>query len=236
MKRNTRTPAIVLIILASAAVTLLGLAQSTTEEDRPRGEARVAFVSAFGRADYAGGYLKYTYSITREGAQGRASTTTTEITPQADGTYSIASSSTEIVPLAMVHIGFFGIPLPMLGVRAMDTREPAEPSTSLRCRTSLGAAIESGKNYILPDGGRFQAGGTGTIAGVSVVYGTYTHADYTNVEIQLAFATDLTVPRADAVPGVDGVPLQLGDRPAARDVQLGQVDGVRLSAVGHWTT
>jgi len=192
MKKNARTLAIVLIVLASAALTLPGLAQSTTEEDRPRGEARVAFSSAFGRADYAGGYLKYTYSITREGAQGRASTTTTEITPQADGTYSIASSSTEIVPLAMVHIGFFGISLPMLGVRAMDTREGGTIDLSPLSNIT-GAAIESGKNYLLPDGGRFQAGSTGTIAGVSVVYGTYTHADYTNVEIQLAFATDLTI-------------------------------------------
>jgi hypothetical protein len=91
----------------------------------------------------------------------------------------------------MVRTGFYGIPLPRLGVRVQENTSGTIDLTPLSNIT--GSAIEPGKNYILPDGGRFQAGATGTIAGVDVVYGTYTHADYTNVEIQLAFAVDLTI-------------------------------------------
>jgi hypothetical protein len=96
-----------------------------------------------------------------------------------------------MLPLDMVSTGFYGIPLPRLGIRVAENSSGTIDMSPLSNIAS--SVIEPGKNYILPDGGRFQAGTLGTIAGVDVVYGTYTHADYTNVEIQFAFAVDLTV-------------------------------------------
>lgn len=191
--RRVKVAALIAIAAAVALTTLAGIAQTTTpspEEDGTRGD-RVMFSSPFGRADFSGGYLKYSYLITREGAA-RSSTTTTEITPLGDGSYSIVSSSTETVPLDLVHIGFYGIPMMTLGVRIPDSGSTGTIDLSPLSNITS-AAIEPGKNYILPDGGRFQAGATGSIAGVDVVYGTYTHADYSNVEIQFAFATDLAL-------------------------------------------
>lgn len=49
------------------------------------------------------------------------------------------------------------------------------------------------KEYILPDGGFLVVGDEGTIAGLDVVYATYTHADFTNVQIQLAMPADVEV-------------------------------------------
>ncbi len=147
-------------------------------------------VGLFGGGSYSGGYLKYTYLVSREGAN-RSSTTTTEITPQADGTYTVVSTSSEVLPLDMVRIGFFGIALPRLGIHVAENTSGTIDLSPLSNISS--SAMEPNKNYILPDGGRFQAGAVGTIAGVDVVYGTYTHAEYTNVEIQLAFAVDLSV-------------------------------------------
>lgn len=191
-KTGRRVVAIGVIALSVATAALLVLAQSDGPPQGGPGRGdRVMLASVFGNAEFAGGYLKYSYLITREGAD-RSSSTTTEITPQDDGTYAIVSSSTETVPLSMVHIGFYGIPLPRLGVRVPETGTGGTIDLSPLANITA-SAIEPGKNYILPDGGRFQAGSTGAIAGVNVVYGTYTHADYSNVEIQFAFATDLAL-------------------------------------------
>jgi hypothetical protein len=192
MNKNSRLLAMSVIFAASLAWAIPALAQASSEGVPGEGDARPRQTTAglFGGGAFSGGYLKYTYDITRQGS-GRASTTTTEITPQADGTYSIVSSSTENVPLDMVHIGFFGIALPRLGIHVSENTTGTIDLSPLSNIT--GSAMEPGKNYILPDGGRFQAGATGTIAGLDVVYGTYTHADYSNVVILLAFATDLTI-------------------------------------------
>jgi hypothetical protein len=91
----------------------------------------------------------------------------------------------------MVRPGFFGVSLPRLGIRVPEAASGTIDTTPLSHIAS--SVIEPGKNYLLPDGGRFQAGEAGQIAGVDVVYGMYTHADYTNVEIEFAFAVDLDV-------------------------------------------
>ncbi|MEI6170852.1 MAG: hypothetical protein WCQ45_00030 [bacterium] len=185
------------VLLSVVALGVVGWAQTdgsnapaATDENRQRPADAGQVLGMFGGGDYAGGYLKYTYTISREGAN-RTSTTTTEITPLADGTYTVVSTSSETLPLAMVHTGFYGIPLPRLGIHVAENSSGTIDMSPLDNISS--SAIEAGKNYILPDGGRFQAGALGTIAGVAVVYGAYTHADYTNVEIQLAFAVDLTI-------------------------------------------
>ncbi len=168
-------------------VVVSGTAQTGGSQPAPTDRGPV---SLFGGGAFPGGYLKYTYAVTRQGAA-RPATTTTEISPLPDGTYSVVSTSTEVVPLALVNIGFFGVPLPRLGVRVAENTSGTIDLSPLSNIAST--TIEAGKNYILPDGGRFRAGEMGTIAGIQVVYGTYTHADYTNVEIEIAFPVDLAV-------------------------------------------
>lgn len=178
---------------AALLLSVLSFAPAAQDAEPPPaegGRARPANVQLFGGGEYPGGYLKYTYRIGREGAT-LSSTTTTEITPLEDGTYRIVSTSDETVPLGMVRPGFYGVSLPRLGIRVPEAVSGTIDTTPLSHIAST--AIEPGKNYLLPDGGRFQAGEAGQIAGVDVVFGTYTHADYTNVEIEFAFAMDLDV-------------------------------------------
>ena len=177
-------------VLALGALTLGQTSGSSTDQTPSNSGQNQRPVDLFGGGAYPGGYLKYTYAITREGAS-TSSTTTTEITPQADGTYGVVSTSTETLALNMVHVGFFGISLMRLGVRIPENNSGTLDLSPLENISS--SAIEPGKDYILPDGGDFKAGSTGTIAGVDVVYGTYTNANYTNVAILLAFPVDLTI-------------------------------------------
>lgn len=178
---------------AALLLSVLSLAPAAQEAEPPPAEgerARPANVQLFGGGEYPGGYLKYSYRVARQGAV-TESTTTTEITPLEDGTYRVVSTSNELVPLALVNVGFFGIPLPRLGIRVSENASGTIDMAPLSYISS--SEIEPGREYLLPDGARFQAGELGTIAGVDVVYGTYTHADYTNVEIDFAFAVDLEI-------------------------------------------
>ncbi|MDD3747787.1 MAG: hypothetical protein PHY81_03295 [Candidatus Bipolaricaulis anaerobius] len=184
MKGDRRFGATIVALLLGSTFALVGSAQT----DEP-GVGQPP-VNLFGGGTFPGGYLKYTYTISRQGGI-QPSTTTTEITLLPDGTYSVVSTSTETVSLEMVNIGFFGIPLPRLGIHVPEDASGTLDLSPLS--TIASAAIEPGKNYLLPDGGRFQAGELGTIAGVQVIHGTYTHADYMNVEIDLAFAVDLAI-------------------------------------------
>jgi hypothetical protein len=188
MKRDRWFVGVWVALLLLPTVALVGIAQTGGASPGSPGPGSPQ-VNLFGGGAFPGGYLRYTYTITRQGGA-NPSTTTTEITPLPDGTFSVVSTSTETVPLAMVNIGFFGIPLLRLGVRVP---EAAGGTIDLSPLANIASAtIEPGKNYLLPDGARFKAGEVGTIAGLQVVFGTYTHADFTNVEIELAFPVDLT--------------------------------------------
>jgi hypothetical protein len=184
-----------LVVIGVAWLTVFALAVAAQSNDSGQGTAESnpqgpIEVSLFGGGSFPGGHLKYTYSITRQGSD-LASTTTTEITPLADGSYSVVSTSTETESLDMVHVGFFGVALPRLGIHVAENTSGTIDLSPLSNISS--SEIEPGKSYLLPDGGRFEAGELGTIAGIQVVYGTYTQADYTNVEIDLAFPVDLTI-------------------------------------------
>ncbi len=178
------------MLLTMLALGVSCVAQTATGDQPPAGAQGARQVDLFGGGAYPGGYLKYTYSVSREGAN-RNSTTSTEITPQADGTYAVVSTSSETLPLDMVRTGFFGIPIMRLGIHVAENNSGTIDLSPLDNISS--SAIEPGKDYLLPDGGDFKAGSLGTIAGVEVVYGTYTNANYTNVEIQLAFPVDLAI-------------------------------------------
>ncbi len=194
MRKWLKTAGAVLVCVAAMSALAFGQATGTGDNQTPspgagEGNPR-AQVDIFGGGAYPGGYLKYSYTVTRPGAA-LSATTTTEITPQSDGTYAVVSTSSEMLPLDMVHIGFFGVPLMRLGIRVPENTSGTIDLSPLENIAS--SAIEPGKDYILPDGGDFKAGSTGTVAGVDVVYGTYTNANYTNVAILLAFPVDLTV-------------------------------------------
>ncbi len=178
------------MLLTMLVLGMSCLAQTTTGDQPPAGTQGAREIDLFGGGAYSGGYLKYAYSVSREGAN-RNSTTSTEITPQADGTYAVVSTSSEMLPLDMVRTGFFGIPIMRLGIHVTENNSGTIDLSPLSNISS--SAIEPGKDYLLPDGGDFKAGSLGTIAGIDVVYGTYTNANYTNVAILLAFPVDLTI-------------------------------------------
>ena len=178
------------MLLTMLVLGMSCLAQTTTGDQPPAGAQGAREIDLFGGGAYSGGYLKYAYSVSREGAN-RNSTTSTEITPQADGTYAVVSTSSEMLPLDMVRTGFFGIPIMRLGIHVTENNSGTIDLSPLSNISS--SAIEPGKDYLLPDGGDFKAGSLGTIAGIDVVYGTYTNANYTNVAILLAFPVDLTI-------------------------------------------
>jgi len=160
----------------------VGLAQDASEA-RPRVSG-----SMFGGSSYPGGHLKYTYKIERAGVQGYA-TATTEITPQGNGLYRIESSSTDVVPLDRVTLGFFGIPLRAIGIRVPMNTQGTVDLSPLEAIAS--DEVEPNSEILLPDGGYLITKEAGTLAGLGVVFGTYTHADYTNVRIQIAIAQDV---------------------------------------------
>jgi len=189
---RTKPWAALLMILAIASLGLVGLAQDDSQDapgTPPDGE-RPASIDLFGGAVFEGGYLKYTYEVSREGVAG-SSTTTTEIQPLPSGLYQINSSSTDVVPLDRVTISFFGIALRGLGFRVPTSTGGTvdlSPLSAIEDET-----LEPNRDYVLPDGGYLVAGEAGTIAGIDVVYATYTHADYSNVKIHLAFPIDLAI-------------------------------------------
>ena len=178
--------------LASIGVAEV-LAQDTDPSDTRAAEdqgSRSSQVDLFGGSAYTGGYLKYSYKVSREGVDGY-SITTTEIIPEEDGMYRIESSSTDIVPLDRVGISFFGISLQGLGFRAPTNTGGTVDLSPLSALES--EVLEPHREYILPDGGFLLAENAGTIAGIDVIYATFTHADFDNVSIHLAMPVDLTI-------------------------------------------
>ena len=182
--------ALVLIGALASIATVEGLAQETAPKDDEEQSNRSSQVDLFGGTGYTGGYLKYSYRVSREGVEGY-STTTTEIIPEADGMYRMESSSTNIVPLDAVTISFFGIALRGLGFRVpTSTGGTVDLSPLTAVENEI---LEPNREYVLPDGGFLVAGDAGNIAGIDVVYATYTHADFTNVRVNLALPTDLVI-------------------------------------------
>ena len=194
MKRTilqATAPAILAALLAlTLALPVLAQDQTPNQQTPPNDADRPAQVDFFGGTAYTGGHLKYSYKVSREGVDGY-SITTTEITPQDDGTYLVQNSSSDVVSLGGVNIGFFGIPLRGLGFHIPTSSGGTvdlSPLSALEDQT-----IEPNKEYVLPDGGYLKASDAGTIVGVNVVYATYTQADFTNVKVDLAMPTDLTI-------------------------------------------
>ena len=179
--------ALVLIGALASIATIEGLAQETAPEMQG---SRTSQVDLFGGSAFTGGYLKYSYKVSREGVEGY-SITTTEIIPVGDGMYRIENSSTDIVPLSGVNIAFYGISLRGLGFRIPDNQGGTVDLSPLEAVD--GEILEPGREYILPDGGFLVVGEEGVIGGLEVVYATYTHADFTNVRINLAMPVDLGI-------------------------------------------
>lgn len=166
-----------------------GLAQPQAGEG-PDGGDRSAQVDLFGGSPYTGGYLKYSYKVSREGVEGY-SITTTEVIPEENGMYRIENSSTNIVPLSGVNVSFFGIPLHGLGFRVPTSSGGTVDLSPLSAVDS--EILQPNREYVLPDGGFLVVGDAGIIAGLDVVFATYTHADFANVRINLAMPADLAI-------------------------------------------
>lgn len=179
--------AVVLIGALASIATIEGLAQEPAPQEQA---SRTSQVDLFGGSSFTGGYLKYSYKVSREGVAGY-SITTTEIIPVGDGMYRIENSSTDIVPLSGVNIAFYGISLRGLGFRIPDNQGGTVDLSPLEAVDD--EILEPGREYILPDGGFLVVGEESVIGGLEVVYATYTHADFTNVRINLAMPVDLGI-------------------------------------------
>jgi hypothetical protein len=189
MKRmNVLRIAIVLCLIGAMAsiATIEGLAQDAP----PEGNREDAQVNLFGGNTFTGGYLKYSYKVSREGVNAY-SITTTEIIPEGDGMYRIENSSTDVVPQSAVSIAFYGISLRGLGFRIPDSEGGTVDLSPLEAVDN--EILEPGREYILPDGGFLMVGEESVIGGLDVIYATYTHADFTNVRINLAMPVDLAI-------------------------------------------
>jgi len=192
MNGRTRIRTVVALFLIGAVAAIVAteaLAQAQPNEGSGEGN-RPTQVDLFGGSPYTGGYLKYSYRVSREEVEGY-SITTTEIIPQEDGLYRIESSSTDVVPLAGVNISFFGIPLRGLGFRIPTSSGGTVDLSPLSAVED--EVLEPNREYVLPDGGYLVVGDAGVIAGLDVVYATYTHADFSNVRINLAMPADVAV-------------------------------------------
>lgn len=189
MKRTNvfRIAVVLCLIGAMASIAALeGLAQGTP----PEGDRESTQVNLFGGNTFTGGYLKYSYKVSREGVD-TYSITTTEIIPEGDGMYRIENSSTDIVPQDAVSIAFYGISLRGLGFRIPDTQGGTVDLSPLEAVDN--EILEPGREYILPDGGFLVVGEESVIGGLDVIYATYTHADFSNVRINLAMPVDLAI-------------------------------------------
>jgi len=193
MKRTNLFQIAVALLLVGALASVWGtegLAQETDPKDAEGQGSRSSQVDLFGGSTYTGGYLKYSYKVSREGVEGY-SITTTEIIPEANGMYRIESSSTNIVPLDNVTISFFGIPLRGLGFSVPTSSGGTVDLSPLSAIEN--EILEPNREYVLPDGGFLVAGDAGTIAGLDVVFAVYTHASFTNIRVNLAMPTDLAI-------------------------------------------
>jgi len=176
---------LMLCVVGVACVAAIGQEVPGGDADGVRGTAM------FAATGYNGGYLKYTFSVTNPQTL-EPSTSTTEIIPMEDGTYQTLASSTSLVASDNVAFGLFGISMVALGVRGPTGSNAG--TVDLSPLDSLAEeSLAPNHSYLLPDGGNLETLETGEIAGVNVVYGTYTHADYGNVVIHLAIADDLDV-------------------------------------------
>jgi hypothetical protein len=142
--------------------------------------------------EYPGGYLKYTYRM-QAGAANLAETTTTEITPTANGQYQVVTTTQETASAEQIRLGFFGFSLRWLGLYVREDTSGRIDLSPLDALADQG--LEPQKKYLLPDGGLLQTADRVTIAGLSGVEGTYLQADVPNVKITLVLADDLEVRR-----------------------------------------
>ena len=182
--------AVGLMLAGSLVSVLVSQAGAQADAEAPGDRDRSGQVRLFGGSSYEGGYLKYSFRVSREGVAGY-SITTTEIIPQEDGLYRIENTSTDVVPLGAVNIAFFGIPLRGLGFRIPTSSDGTVDLSPLSAVED--EVLEPNSEIILPDGGYLVVGEAGSIAGLEVVYATYTHADFTNVRISLAMPVDIDI-------------------------------------------
>ena len=178
------------LMLVGALTSVIVSDVFAQEGTPPEGGQRQPQGNLFGGNTFEGGYLKYSYKVSREGVEAY-SITTTEIIPEGNGMYRIENSSTDVVPQDAVSIAFYGINLRGLGFRIPSSTGGTVDLSPLEAVES--EILVPNKEYILPDGGFLVVGDEGTIAGLDVVYATYTHADFTNVQIQLAMPADVEI-------------------------------------------
>jgi len=189
-KVNLSGVAVILLLVGALTSSMVTDAVAQQGSPAPGEGQRPPDANLFGGTTFDGGYLKYSYKVSQEGVD-EFSVSTTEITPQEDGTYRIENSSTAIVPEGLVSIALYGINLRGLGFRIPSETGGTVDLSPLEAVES--ETLAPNKEYILPDGAFLVVGKEGAIAGLDVIYATYTHADFKNVQIQLAMPVDIEI-------------------------------------------
>jgi hypothetical protein len=204
--RKTAT-CLILIVLGSLVVH--------AAQSEPGGQIELpvgivgAQVQMFGMGSHSGGYLKTTYEMGSMGIESTG-TTSTEIIPQEDGSYRYITHTEETMGGAHGGLIMGGIPLPAMGMSISVASSDGgmldlDPLTAVEQEV-----LEPNRSYLLPDGGHLETHDAGVIAGVDVVYATYTQQDSPNSRLSLAIASDLEVRNALTSPPLIRLEMRMG--------------------------
>jgi hypothetical protein len=189
---RTAATRLVLVILSSLVVHA---AQGDPVIEIDALQAETAHIKMFGVDSYSGGYLKTTYEMGSMGIE-NTGTTSTEVIPQEDGSYRYITHTEET--MGGTHGGLImgGIPLPAMGMSISVVSSDGNMLDLVPLTAVEQEVLEPNRSYLLPDGGHLETHAAGVIAGVDVVYATYTQQDSPNSRLSLAIAFDLEVRNA----------------------------------------
>lgn len=149
-------------------------------------------IQMFGMGAHSGGYLKTTYQMGSMGIE-NTGTTSTEVIPQEDGTYRYITHTEETMGGGVGGPIMGGIPLPALGMSVAVSGSDSQMLNLSPLAAVEQEVLEPNRPYLLPDGGHLQTHDAGVLAGVDVIYATYTQQDSPNSRLSMAIASDLEI-------------------------------------------
>ena len=147
--------------------------------------AGLALAQIFGLTNYPGGQVKAVYSTTQEGVSNPGSFTF-EIVPEGED-FRVTSTSESTQTLEDLSSGAFGTFLFGLGFRRNPDQIDLSPLFALDERE-----VQPKKKLLLPGGANLETQAAAEMAGLPVVRGIYTHPDFPDQRVLLAFSDGAT--------------------------------------------
>jgi len=144
---------------------------------------------AFAGSAYAGGYTRFVYQT--ETASGRVERSTTEITPQEDGTYRVVTTTEGSVSQNDIRLSFFGTAAESLGLFMSEDSDSPFDLSPLGALASQ--SLEPGKTYLLTQGWSLQTTTRVSIADLAGIEGIFSHADTPQAIVHVVLAEDLYI-------------------------------------------